>query len=504
MEPLWLLIFLGTAFRLWAAGTMGLGYGESYYFSCARHIDLSYFDHPPLSIWITTLSMHLAGTIGPFTLRLPSIIMFAGTTWLMFLLGRKIFGHWPGFYAALLLNLAPVFSLATGGWLVPDAPLMFFFLAGALCLSHILFENPKRSMRWWIWVGIILGFALLSKYHAVFLVLGTFMFLLTQKRQRRWLKKSGPYVAILIAGTLFLPVLIWNARHEWISFLWQGARGTAWSGLHFDWLARSIGGQALWLVPWIWLPLLWELWRSFVRGRSEKQLFLGWLAIGPILIFTAASLYAPFGFHFHWQAPGYLMLFPALGNTVHRTLQSSGHKASWVRWWLRISCAFIVVAVIIFVTHASTGWWHTSEVLSSTFVKEEDQTLELLDYTPLEQALTERGFLDSSNVFVFTNRWFLSGKVDYALRGKARVYCFNAGDPRGFAFFSRMEDILRQDGILVSTTKFLTEPEHEYGPYFETITYLGDVPVPRGNNAGVLLKLYFCKNLKAVFPMPYK
>src|SRR5690348_9601935 len=115
-----LAVIIGSALlRLAAGGWAGLCYGESYYFACAHHPSLGYFDHPPLSILLATASLHVTGVASRLTLRWPFIVLFAGTTWLLFLLGRRLFGAWPGFYAVLLMNLAPVFSLSVGVFLQP-------------------------------------------------------------------------------------------------------------------------------------------------------------------------------------------------------------------------------------------------------------------------------------------------------------------------------------------------------------------------------------------------
>ena len=101
------LIAVSAILRLAAGAWAGLCYGESYYFACAHHPSLAYFDHPPLSILLASLSMELTGAVGRLTLRWPFIALFAGTTWLLFVLGRRLFGGWSGFHAALLMNLAP-------------------------------------------------------------------------------------------------------------------------------------------------------------------------------------------------------------------------------------------------------------------------------------------------------------------------------------------------------------------------------------------------------------
>ncbi|MCK4602774.1 MAG: glycosyltransferase family 39 protein, partial [Phycisphaerae bacterium] len=216
-----LLIVASAAFRLFAAWGVGLGYGESYYFSCAMHPALSYFDQPPLASWLAYLSVQIAGRVGPLVLRLPFITLFAGTTWLMFVLTRRLFGARAGLFAALLLNLSAVFTVPVACFLQPDGLLMFFYLACVYCLTRIFFDpRSRRAWLWWVAAGATLGLAMLSKYHAVFIIFGAAVFVITRRRQRCWLRHPGPYLAIAVAAAIFSPVLVWNSQHGWISFLW--------------------------------------------------------------------------------------------------------------------------------------------------------------------------------------------------------------------------------------------------------------------------------------------
>lgn len=499
------VILIGGLFRLFAGYAVGLGFGESYHFSCARHVSLSYFDHPPMSLWMGYLSMWIVGDVGPLALRGPFIAMFAGTTWLIYAIGSKLFCDWAGYFAALLVNLSAVFSLSVATFLQSDGPLVFFSLLCVACLVKIFFDDaPGGAYRWWCGVGSALGLAMLSKYHAVFLVFGAGMFALTTQDGRKWVRHPGPYVAIAIAAIVFAPVLIWNHQHAWISFLWQGNRGLEGSGLRLDWLARNIGGQALWLLPWIWLPLLAELFYCFRAGaRSKARWFVAWMAVAPIVLFTFVSAYAPIGFHFHWQAPGYLLLFLALGDTVERRLS---RQSKLVKWWLGGSVAFTCLSLVALTTHAATGWWREigPQWLSQKFGEPDDPTLEGLDYATLPNALAERGLMGRPNTFLFTNRWFQSGKVDYALKGTMPVLCFHGVDPRSYAFFDRPEDWIGQDGILVSTKKFLSDPAGEYSKYFESFEPLGTVAVPRGRFVEETLHLYFGRRHHTPFPRPYQ
>jgi len=499
------LIVVGTAFRMMLAGMFGFGNGEAYYYSCARHAEFSYFDHPPIHAWLARLAIELGG-VDPLIIRLPFILFFAGTTWLTFVIGRRLFSEKAGLYAAVLLNLSMVFSVTTATFFQPDSPLMFFWLAAFYGLTRLLLdEAPRHATGWWLVVGLAVGLAMLCKYHAVFLVMGTVFFVATTRSQRHWLWHPGPYLALLLMAGCFIPVLMWNSNHEWISFLWQGGRGTQFKGLRFDWLARSIGGQAIWLMPWLWLPLVCELYVCIRRGPVDRARWLvACAAAPPIVFFTVTALYAPYGFHFHWQAPGYLLLFLPLGATVQRWLTSTPRDVRFARRWLKFSTVAFACMFLLLTTHTVSGWLlYVMPGKMAAQVAVVDPTLEALDYTPLETFLAERGYLDRDDIFVFTPKWYISGKVDYALHGRANVLCLSPDDPRAYAFFDKQAAQLGKDAIIVTQERFCNGEEALYWWHFRGIKPLGTVEVKRGDRVGVRLNVFLGEAFHATFPQPY-
>jgi len=501
------LILLTAAARVPVALTLGLGNGESYYFTSARHLSLSYLDQPPLSLWLAHLAMWLTGSVSPLSLRAPFILMFAGTTYLMFALGRTLFGPWPGFYAAALMNLAPVFAIPVASWLQPDGPLMLFCLAASVCLAHLFFTPDLRHpMAWWSLTGLTLGLAMLSKYHAGFLAVGAAAFALRQPRLRRWAIHPGPYVALVIALVVLVPVWVWNGEHGWISFRWQGGRATRVSAIGLFDFARSLVGQALWLLPWIWWLLVVELVRGLRRGREDpRRGFLAWLAVGPIVFFTVVTLWSSLGFHFHWQAPGYLLLFPALGATLAEVLARHDRRSRTTRRWLGASAVLVSLATVVLVTHANTGWLR---VLTPSWAyawlrkTPSDPTLEAYGYQGLEAALARHGLLGRRDLFVFSTRWFQTGKVDYALRGQMPVLNFHR-DARNLAFFDRSEDWIGKDGVLVTPGHRREAAERDVALYFEECRLLEALPVYRGGQVVRTLSIHYCRTLLRPYPLKY-
>ncbi len=487
-------IVIGTAARLAAAAALGYGLGEGYYFATARHLALSYFDQPPLFLWITHATWALTGSDSAFVIRLPFIAMFVATTWLMYRLGALLFDERAGAIAAVLLNTSPVFTISAGGWIQPDGPLMLCLTAAAFCIARIAVAPPRHpTFRLWVAAGIWFGLALLSKYHAILIAGGLVLFALTSRAHRRWFAEPGPYVAALIALAIFSPVLLWNARNGWVSFDFQGSRA---GGASFRPLGivRSIGGQAGYLGPWVFVLLVAVYFKGLRRGPKATAIWLlCCLATIPLVLFTVIALWAEINAHFHWQSPGYLMLFPLVGVFIPEDAR--------MRRWLIGSVAAMTTLLVIWLSQSVWGWIRipVPPSLASYVEKFEDPTLEAFDWPELRAALAARGLLESPRLFVVATRWHQAGKMDVMVGDKLPVVCL-CEDPRNIAFNWDERAFKGWDALIVGTDAFLPNVG-VYAPYFDAIEKLDDIALHRAGSTVMTLHVYRGRNYNGRYPM---
>ena len=501
------LIIITFVIRCLLAAYTGLGNGESYYFRGSLHLNLSYFDQPPLFFWLGALSIKLFGLTN-FGIRFASVVLFAGTSWLMFLVTKLLFNAKAGFWAVVVMNLSAVFTVAIACWYQPDAPLMFFWLLATYFIVKLMVgpgaehseatQYSRNTWLLWLAVGISMGFATLSKYHVLFLFLGVFIYIASNKNQRHWLRHPGPYLAVLITLLMASPIIWWNAHNNWVSFVFQGARATT-NGekfkLHFDWFFRSILGQSFVLLPWIWFPTIRQLYISF---KLRKQLlvysFIFWMAILPIVFFTIVTLWSNLQYHFHWQAPGYMMLFIPLGFGIDRCLNSTPKQARLTRRWLNFSIIFTVLTIGVLATHMVTGFWtaYGPKWLVHKFHGDTvDPTIQGVDYTDIMTRFQKEGWLDDPHIFAGAPRWFLTGKVDWALKGKKDIIVFDP-DPRNLAFLVDPKTLIGKDAIVIGDNH---QPfiDMNVKPFFDSVKQLPDIQVMR-NGPEYTLQVYYCKN----------
>jgi 4-amino-4-deoxy-L-arabinose transferase-like glycosyltransferase len=493
-------IGLGTFARLLcAAFAIDLSYGEAYYIATARHFALSYFDHPPLSFWLTGAAMKLTGSDALIVARTPFILLFAASTWLMYRIGVALYSEWVGALSALLLNISPLFAISIGAWVEPDGPLIFCSLASALCVIRLAFGRASTAETLlWAQAGFWFGLAMLAKYYAVLLPPGIALFALTSREHREWFRKPGPYLACAIAVAMLSPVLIWNIQHHWVSFSFQGERAVDLTGINLTALITNILGQAAFIGPWLWIPMLFACQGPF---RDRRVNLAGWfllcLAAVPILFFTAISLLARTHGHYHWSAIGYLFLFPLLARFTLEKLQD---QRATVQRWLSLSVAAPFVIMAVLGIEAATGWTHS--LLKNSLRTKSDFTLEGLEWKELRSAIAERQFLDKPRLFVATANRVEVGKVDLEIGKFLPVVCL-CPDPRDIAFGWNISSFSGWDALIIGTDRYVPDVQNAYGAYFHDIKRLDDIEIHRGGSGVLTLRVYYAKQYRGSYPTPF-
>jgi 4-amino-4-deoxy-L-arabinose transferase-like glycosyltransferase len=317
-----LLLLIATGLHLLVAGGVALSVDEAHYALYGLHLDWSYFDHPPMVGWLQALVLPLSES--DFALRLWPALLMALAGGLLYRLSRVLFPQaspWTAFIAVLILQSAIIVQLL-GIALVPEVPLLVFALVSALALWSAV---NRQRWRDWLFLGLSLGLAGLSKYTAVTLALSVVLFVLWQRQWRLFLTPK-PWSAALLALVCILPVLYWNSQHDWLSFRYQlghGAPDRAWSLARF---ARAEAGQVLAYAPGIFLfgvIALLDAWRN--RGEANRRLLLS-LVLPPLLLFG-------------WTA-GYEETLPHWTLLVWSLLAIPAACWVWQRWqrrWVRFT-----------------------------------------------------------------------------------------------------------------------------------------------------------------------
>ena len=316
------LIIIGLMLvRLVAAAYTPLTFDEAYYWRIwSKHLAGGFYDHPPA----VTLVVHVGTLIAGDTelgVRLFSILLALPMSWAVYRAAEMLFGS-PivASTATILLNATMMVSVETM-IITPDAPLLaasgfvLFFLAK-------VFESGRGA--WWLGVGAAVGAALLSKYNALFFGPIMLIWLIAVPELRRWLMSPWPYLGGLVALAMFAPIVVWNADHQWVSFIKQFGRVLP-HGFRLQYLVEFIPGQLLLATPAVFLLGVSGLYalHKGLAGTRATAILISATVWTMVLYFGVHSLHAE-------VHPDYLsMTYPAFAVAA----AVAGHLVIWPRRW---------------------------------------------------------------------------------------------------------------------------------------------------------------------------
>ena len=217
------IVSAAAAIRLVFAAVLPVFPDEAYYWEWSRRLAAGYFDHPPAVALLIRFGTTILGST-PLGIRLGSIIAGWIASLFTIMIARRLAGG-DGSIAIRAAIIMSVLPLAAAGLVLatPDAPLLAATAATLYCVLRAVEagHDSRTSTRWWVAAGVSLGAAFLSKYTAVLVPAGVLAAFATRPSLRWRLKDYGPYIACAVAALIFLPVVFWNARHDWVSFAFQ-------------------------------------------------------------------------------------------------------------------------------------------------------------------------------------------------------------------------------------------------------------------------------------------
>jgi 4-amino-4-deoxy-L-arabinose transferase-like glycosyltransferase len=337
-----LVVVALVALRLVAAAWTPLTFDEAYYWMWSKHPAFGYYDHPPMVALVIGAGTLMAGDT-ELGVRLVSILLALPMSYAIYRAAAILFGGKRlAANAAILLNVT---LMAAVGTLIvtPDAPLLVASSFVLLFLAKVLETGHGR---WWLAVGAAIGCALLSKYTALLFGPAILIWLLVA-RQGRWLITLWPYLGAFVSLAFFAPVILWNAEHQWVSFLKQIGGRVKIDDFRPAFLAELVPTQVAFATPLVFIlgsmglhallrrkagaraaralidATFWTIVAYFIWHALHARVEANWFApvYPPFVIAAAVAAHlVPWGrraqrladFCLRWAAPAGIVMFAGL------------------------------------------------------------------------------------------------------------------------------------------------------------------------------------------------
>jgi len=213
---------------------------EAHYWEWSRRLELSYYSKGPGVAWVIRAATELFGT-SAWAVRVPAVVSGAIGAWCVAGLARDACANQPGgaragLYAAAIYLCMPAFWVL-GIIITIDGPYLACWAAACWASWRVLTTGSPRA---WAALGLAIAIGFTFKYTILLLLPGLALAALLAKRDTtRALSVSagpssspppsvsagpsshraltGPLLALALASLGLIPVILWNAQHEWIT-----------------------------------------------------------------------------------------------------------------------------------------------------------------------------------------------------------------------------------------------------------------------------------------------
>lgn len=486
---------------------------EAHYWDWSRQLDWSYYSKGPAVAYVIRLGCFIFGD-NELGVRFPALVLAVLISLCTYWITKRVYGSERlALGAVLICYTVPMF--VAGSMLMTIDPPYYFGWAMATCLLHVAVASGRRGA--WIGAGAFIGLAFLAKYAALLWLVCMLIYLIIDKPQRRWLRTVWPWVTIGVALLFTIPVVVWNANHDWVTF-GHVSRSTTENQSGFNPLsilnnfALMIGSQvgilnpivAAFMVGGIVLalkrPLTPTLSREYTgEGVDAKThgltpvapntflLSFGLPFLGFVAVVTIFKEIEP-----NWPAAAYFTLVPMATWFVARTWPRS-------KGWL--VGAIIIGATATVVLHFSTSLYPYVPLKP----KKWDPASRLVGWQEIgnEVSLILRQS-DLHRPFVLSDKYQLTGLMAFYVQGQPKVYCVGSywPDPRRRDRLSQYDmwpdRSLEQDSLIGRDAVYVGQDAPELSEVFDRVEKLPNVPIVRG---GVTLreqKIFVCYGFKGM------
>ncbi len=472
------LVISAFIFKSILAGITELNNDEVYYRLYALKLQWNYFDHPPMIAVLLKLFTFNLFFQNDFFLRLGILVCSALSTWLVYLIGKRINDEQTGLLAAFLFIASPYCSIIAGLLLIPDGPQLVWWLWSVLLMLKITGseQNNAATRKRLLLLGLTIGCCVLSKVHGIFLWVGFFTYILLYRRSL--LANPFLYYSMLISAVVISPILFWNLSNHFISYRYHSNRVHFFNGFQADSFLREIVGEVLYNNPIVIVLLVLAL-AAFARKRiflplpAQRLLFL--LAFPLIAVVIIISLFndtLP-----HWTGPAYTTLIPftAAWLRSRQKMSNLGKLPAAVKWAVAFTGILLIPAVgAIKALPLNIGNKQWQQLGSG------DPTLDMNGFNAiaprldsLYQSDIKKGLIHN-DPFLLADYWFPAAHIDYYI---ARPYgfrflAFGGGAAiHQYAWINADRPFLQpgDDAYFIAVSNYFNPPAVSLAAQFDTV-----------------------------------
>ncbi len=193
--------------------------GDSfYYWEWGRHLELSYFDGPPMIAYVMRFFnsvfghyIHAINFLGLISLYITLFFIYKSS---------KLIEDDTHFAAmtCLLWILSPLIIQFLFLSVTYDNAMIVTWAASIYVIIRYIRFNKTIDI---YFIGLCFSLLMLSKYTGIILIISFLLFMILHPKHWGFFLNKHSYFSAILSLILFSPVIFWNFQHNWVSFTYQ-------------------------------------------------------------------------------------------------------------------------------------------------------------------------------------------------------------------------------------------------------------------------------------------
>ena len=397
---------------------------EAHYWEWSRHLDWSYYSKGPGVAWSIFASTKLLGTT-EFAVRLPALISSALGSVAIYKAAKIAYNDQiTTFVAALLWLCIPGLAIA-GLVMTIDAPYTACWAWATYFATKALLQNSPKS---WLPFGLFIALGFLFKYTILLLIPGVLLaaiFIKPNKLNPKWFALG---ITLSLLG--LLPVLIWNAQHDWATVRHLLGHLGAPGGDTENTIAIQDPWTPLWMLEYIALQIAIGAGVLFLalfailntRKHADQQTRNAtttlWLLALPIFAFYfIVSLFTQT--EGNWALAGFVSIIPPAAWAVIDAVKRNDRpvKAAW-----GLSIFLGVAALLLF----PTATWASKRAIVGHYIPISRMTGMREHAAHAQQILDDLESQTGQQPLIITEHYGRASQLAFYLDNHPTTYCISA------------------------------------------------------------------------------
>lgn len=398
---LFLLVLSVVRIAYLAFAPIGLSPDEAHYWEWSRRLGLCYYSKGPAVAYLIRAGTILLGST-ELGVRLPAVVLSALSSLALFGLGCRLVGARSAAWAAGVLQIIPLFALISVG-MTTDMPLLLCWILALWAFQWARVDGPPWA---WLLVGLAAAAGVLTKYVMVLFAPAALLLLLMDPKGRKQLLSPWPWLGAVIAALGAIPLLLWNARHDWVNLRHNLGHTHVDEGVGISLASfgEFLGSQFGVITPILLVFMAWAVWR---QRRTQPLCF--WFTFPLWAFFLLKSLQGKV--QANWAMVSYPLPLLCFVDIFAVKLDT------WNKHVRRLVVAGVLIALIASAALYSAVYWPLE--------KKNHPARDMMGWEQLGREIEQVAQQANGEPFYFADRYSIASPMAFYVPSQPMVYCIN-------------------------------------------------------------------------------